>query len=85
MNNKTKRANSNYLVRPLGKDFMKEQKIEDPPRPLQHCLACRDGHIYKTAREASTHLTREHFGGRDDLLLIAHMQRAQRYVNPPPN
>jgi hypothetical protein len=64
---------------------MKEHKIEEPPRPLQSCFACREGHVYKTAREASAHLKREHFGGRDNLLLIAHMRRAQKYVNPPPN
>jgi hypothetical protein len=84
VNDKTERANSNFLIRPLEKDFMKEHKIEEPPQSLQNCLACREGHIYKAAREASAHLQRAHFGGNDNLLLIAHMRRAHRYVNTPP-
>jgi hypothetical protein len=80
VNDRTERARSSFLIRPLEKAFMKEHKIEDPPQPLQNCVACREGHVYKTAQEASEHL-RGHFGGRDNLLMIAHMRWARRYVH----
>jgi len=59
---------------------MEEHKIEPPYYPLQLCAACKQGHVYKTAHEASAHLKSAHFYTNDDLRLpkLAHLKRTHR-------
>ncbi|KAF2036453.1 hypothetical protein EK21DRAFT_51452 [Setomelanomma holmii] len=75
------RARSNYLIRPPDIHFMKKRKIDEPRQPLQSCSACREGHIYRTAQEASMHLLRTHFIGNDNLSLpqLAKFHRTHRH------
>jgi hypothetical protein len=61
---------------------MEAYKIGAPALPLQSCLPCKEGHMYKTVDEASAHLKRVHFRGKDELDLsqLAHLKRTHRYV-----
>jgi hypothetical protein len=54
---------------------MEEYKISPPLVPLRECLACKDGHTYKSVHDAVSHLKGIHF--RYDTSL-------SQFVHPPP-